>query len=156
MMQSTLQIPAGLQSLIDNSHWPTRPEHVKGQDLQSYVPQHLVDNVFPGERNFCFSLPPFKCVMDLKRLGSSEYEWFWSHEDARPDQLIHEKILVIADFMIGSDSAVILNYELDPIDPPVMWLRWEKQGTPNQWVKACDNIGEMAERLQLHQLHFTS
>jgi hypothetical protein len=66
-------------------------------------------------------------------------------------QIDPAKALVIADFGLGSDTAVILDYARDPINPPVLRLRWSERGKNNQWVQCAKDFDEFAEILGLGQ-----
>jgi len=110
------------------------------------VPAEIVQRVFPDESRFCFCLPPFHLLSD-------EPADEWRMEHARPDQLDHSKALLIADFQIGSDSAVVLDYAADPDCPPVKWLRWTEE-SDTYWDTACSSFAELAERLHLGELSF--
>jgi len=55
--------------------------------------------------------------------------------------------VLIGDFQLGSDSAVILDYSQFLQEPPVKWLKWMKPR--NEWITACRSFDELADRLRL-------
>lgn len=73
---------------------------------------------------------------------------FWERDGAL-DQIEPEHALIIADFGIGADSVVILDYSRDPVDPPVLRLRWHVPGGGNAWVIGARNFDEFATILGL-------
>ncbi len=149
-METPLKIPDKLTYLIAHRHWPTADAHFMGQDIKFIIPEELVQAVFPGERRFCFAKPPFSLVSQMK----SEHACFWDQDIARPDQIVRDLSLVIGDFEIGSDSAVILDYSETPDNPCVKWLRWGRTEPRNEWVTACQSFDEFADRLQLERIYF--
>ena len=143
----TFKLPTELEDLIADGHWPTEGRHVKSQNSEAIIPRELVRQVFPDESLFCFCLPPFPALSEIQG------EEVWRSETARPDQLNHSTALVLGDFELGSDSAVILDYEADALDPPVKWLRYEGY-SHTYWDTACKNFRELSDRLKLRNLTF--
>jgi hypothetical protein len=64
------------------------------------------------------------------------------------DEIAPEKALIIADFGLGSDAPIVLNYSVYSNNPPVFRLRWGPDGLTT-WVQAADGFGEFAEMLGL-------
>lgn len=64
------------------------------------------------------------------------------------DQIAAEKAVIIADLGLGSDAPIVLNYAVDPSNPPVFRLRWGSDGR-TAWVQAAREFGEFAEMLGL-------
>ena len=54
--------------------------------------------------------------------------------------------LDIADFGLGADSAIVLDYRQE--NPPVIRLVWRKP-EPNEWVRCADSFDEFADLLGL-------
>jgi hypothetical protein len=61
--------------------------------------------------------------------------------------------VVIADFGIGADAVVVLDYSRDAANPPVLRLRWAPQGVGNEWVQVARDFDEFAAMLGLRPRH---
>jgi hypothetical protein len=60
-----------------------------------------------------------------------------------------ERAVVIADFGIGADSVVILDFSRDRSNPAVLRLRWGPRGVGNKWVQGARDFDEFANMLGL-------
>lgn len=73
---------------------------------------------------------------------------FWERFGAL-DQIDPERALVIADFGLGADSVVVLDFARDAVNPPVLRLRWGPRGVGNAWVQGARDFDEFATILGL-------
>lgn len=80
----------------------------------------------------------------MKSKGSSE---FWLKHGAL-HQISPEKALIIGDFGDGSDTAIILDFGSQMMDPPVLRLRWNPDRS-TEWVKVANGIDEFSSMLGL-------
>jgi hypothetical protein len=67
---------------------------------------------------------------------------------ADPGGIDFDLALDIADFGLGSDAPILLDYREDTTNPRVIRLRWQ-QGTPNQWVIMAPDFRSFVEALGL-------
>ena len=142
-MSHSFTIPNELKSLIDSDVWPNR-ENVIRQNLKSLVPRELIHRFAEDENYLYLSAPPFRTVADYA-IGND----FWATH-AAPDEIDFEMSLVIGDFGIGSDTAIILNYEKDIDAPNVQRLKWGSDpDVQNHWVEIAPNFAQFATMLAL-------
>jgi hypothetical protein len=94
----------------------------------------------------CLQPPPFPTIAQEMREGGCGD--FWEQCGAL-SQIVPEQALIIGDFGMGSDSPIILAFFKDPVDPPVLRLRWGTKGEPNEWVQGADNFDHFARLLCL-------
>jgi hypothetical protein len=84
-------------------------------------------------------------VTRLIKSGEAE---FWSEFGAL-DEISPEESLVIADFGMGSDSPILLDYRFNSASPRVLRLRWSDQGRNNHWVLCASDFDTFADMLGL-------
>lgn len=149
-MPHELILPKRLTRLIEDGHWRVVDPAKCFEGEQAKLPRRLVDSVFPGENLFNCCSPPFSTAESDASVVESIYEAVTGQSLAKSNQIDWAKTLLIADFEIGSESSVILDYTEDLGDPSVKWFDW---GAPG-WVTACKNFDELADRLELDQLIF--
>lgn len=141
----TFELPAQLERLIATGVWPPAGTSVNAQNLRPIVPPERVRQFADDETRIFLFPPPFETMAEEVR--ASTVRGFWERYGAL-DQITPEHALIIAGFEIGSDSVVILDYSRDPVDPPVLRLRWAG-GTGNAWVIGARNFDEFASILGL-------
>jgi hypothetical protein len=66
-------------------------------------------------------------------------------------QIDAELALIIADFGLGADSPIILDYARNQLNPPVFRLQWlGKDGNVhNEWTQLASDIDEFVDLLGL-------
>jgi hypothetical protein len=140
-----LLIPDALLAALDAGRWPrTRDEALK-QNLRSFVPEERIRRLAPEESRLYLYPPPFATVA-WSLAGSSRdfYIRFGAVE-----QLVPEAAVEIADFGLGSDAPLVLDYRAGPTDPRVLRLVWPGDGQPNRWVVMAPDFPTFAEALGL-------
>jgi hypothetical protein len=78
---------------------------------------------------------------------SGPEEEFWSSHGAL-EGISPELSIVIADFGLGSDSPILLDYRQDRSNPTVIRLQWRKP-QPNVWMRCANGFDEFADILGL-------
>lgn len=140
-MNDGLAIPHGLISLIEAGLWPTI-DSAHSQNLRPLAAPEDIDQVAPGESSLFLYPPPFRTLASEIRKSRR----FWDEHGAL-DQIQPELALVIGDFGLGSDDAIVLDYRHNPGEPSVLRLAWDHDG--NHWVKAAPTFGEFTRLLRL-------
>jgi hypothetical protein len=106
--------PALLVRLVRTGKWPS----ARGHNGVTYGDDHAL-RALTGEVTVCFLPPPFASIARRVRV-----EDFWTWPCASPHEIDFEKTVVIADFCLGSDSPIVLDYSGSRTTPRVLWLRW--------------------------------
>jgi hypothetical protein len=140
-----LELPATLGALIARGAWPLTEAEANRQNLErAPIPRTLVERLVPGESALYLLWPPFRTIAE--RCADGERK-FWSDVGAL-DQIDAERALLIGDFGLGSDTAIVLDYRR-PDSPPLLRLTWT--GTPlrTRWVPFFDTFAEFATAFDL-------
>jgi len=150
-MASVFDLPAGLTRLIAERVWPSAagPSMIE-QQLRATIPADRVRRFAAEESVICLEPPPFATLAQVRAAGGAGN--FWERFGAL-DQIEPERVIVIADFGLGSDSVVILDYARNKSNPPVFRLRWGPSGESNEWVQGARDFDEFADMLGLAQKH---
>src|SRR5262245_29417475 len=136
-----LKVPEELEALINAGRWPRDREHERQQNLHPLVPAAWV-RAFAQEESFIYLLhPPFYSVRQLVDGGEHD---FWTSPNAAPNEISFDHSLVIADFGLGSDSPVVLDYRAVHDGPKVLRLKWGHgpwgAHGDNHWVEVAPNF----------------
>jgi hypothetical protein len=147
-------LPPRLARLIAAGIWPSAagPSMI-AQQLHPIIPADRVRRFAEEEPLICLQPPPFPTIAQLQAAGGAGD--FWGRFGAL-DQIDPGRALVIADFGIGADSVVVLDYSRDASNPPVLRLRWGPRGVGNEWVQGACDFDEFATMLGLGQRHAES
>ena len=144
MLVDGLPVPPRLLALMDRGLWPrTSAEELK-QNLKSLVPKERVQSFAPEEDRIYLIKPPFDTVAKARSARESK---FWSSHGAL-EGIAPDLCVIIADFGLGSDSPVLLDYRQDRFNPAVIRLQWRKP-QPNVWVCCANDFNEFADKLGL-------
>ncbi|HEY7315357.1 MAG TPA: TIGR02996 domain-containing protein [Gemmataceae bacterium] len=112
--------------------------------------------LFPEEREFCpYALP----VMQSETLGyqgQASRMWLGTADPRRPPgDLVPRLAVLIADFGIGADRPIALDYRVSLGQPRVVVLCWSAYdpaipwGDDNRWVEAAPSFQAFAELIGL-------
>jgi hypothetical protein len=144
-------LPAGLARLIAEGVWPSAagPSMVE-QQLRPSIPAERVRRFAAEEGCICLQPSPFPTVAQLRDAGGAGD--FWERFGAL-DQIDPARAVVIADFGLGADAVVVLDYARDAANPPVLRLQWAERGVGNRWVQGARDFDEFAALLGLGQRH---
>jgi hypothetical protein len=140
-----LLIPDVLLAAIDAGRWPRTADEALKQNLRPLVPEERIRRLAPEESQLYLYPPPFATVARaLAGSGRDFYTRFGAVE-----QLVPEATIEIADFGLGSDALVVLDYRAGPTDPRVLRLLWPGDGQSNRWVVMAPDFPTFVEALRL-------
>jgi hypothetical protein len=143
---ATVLLPARLDALIGAGRWPTR-DTVNSQNLRPLVKPERVQLFAPGETFIFFCSSPFHTVAD--EATGKMLTLFWSKYGAL-EMISPKDAIIIGDFGLGSDAPIILDCREGTSDPPVLYLRWARDGSrTTAWTKGADSFTEFADLLEL-------
>jgi len=147
MSASELAIPYELNALIVAGRWPKDEQEANGQHLRSLVSSERVAQIAPQETTIFLYPPPFHTVREYSR-GSEPN--FWKSRMAAADEISFDHSVVIGDFGLGSDTAIILDYRHSRDNPLVLRLSWGVGGgADNHWCEIAPTFAKFAELLGL-------
>ncbi|MBL9081733.1 MAG: hypothetical protein JNK76_08010 [Planctomycetales bacterium] len=118
------------------------------QQFRPTISAERVQQFAAEESVICLQPPPFATIARVRAAGGCGD--FWERFGAL-DQIDPTQALVIADFGIGADSVVVLDYARDVANPPVLRLKWAERGIGNLWVQGARDFDEFAVMLGLGQ-----
>jgi hypothetical protein len=157
-MVGTLSLPKRLLTLIDSGFWPRNPDEAKRQGLRGFVSKERIQFFAPEQDQIHLLSPPFMTV--ATRMAHNK---FWSRFGAL-EQISPELSVDIADFGMGSDSPILLDYRPDVSNPAVIRLklnpvlgetlasgRKRVVGWTNVWLRCADTFDAFADMLGLEQ-----
>ena len=130
---SNIQLPKVLETLIADGVWPNETE---AQESWELVSKEELSKVVPDEYKIIFYTPPFYLVSELIE---SEKD-YWLSEEVKIDQITPERVLVLGDFGLGSDTVFALDYSSCNTNPSVIKLCWNIG-----WVKISDSFNQFIE-----------
>jgi hypothetical protein len=142
------EIPAGLSNLIKSGVWPDESSNL--QEFNPLLGEQAAHALSPDDDRIVLMPPPFHTIADEVRGGND----FWRSGVTNPDEIDHERAVIIADFGLGSDSPIILYYHTAD-SPSVMYLRWIGDGEHirHQWVETHASFDDFAAAVGLDQMH---
>src|SRR5579863_2168592 len=156
-MVGKLPLPKRLLSLIDTGLWPRTPAEAQHQNIRSLVSKERIQVFAPEEDRIYLVSPPFSTV--ATRMTHNEK--FWSKFGAL-EQISPDRSVLIADFGLGSDSPILLDYRHDVSAPVVIRLklnpihgdtmpngRKKLLGWANVWLRCADTFDGFADMLGL-------
>jgi hypothetical protein len=144
MSNQELTIPPRLIAMMQAGVWPQSQEASEQQNLHPRVAPERVRRLAPKEETIYLYAPPFAKVGDLAATAPE----FW-YTDGALDQIIPELSLVIADFGIGSDAPIALDYRRSTQAPTVIRLHWSEDGGRNNWILCAESFDAFADLLGL-------
>ena len=113
-----LPLPSALQHLIDSGFWPRTEQESQAQHSKPLIAKAKVQAFAPDEDEIHFYAFPFSTVADYR----VETDEAWDKMTA-----VHlidpARTLIIADFGIGSDTLIALDYRRDINNPTVIRLK---------------------------------
>jgi hypothetical protein len=138
-----MKIPDELFDLINEGIWPENEAASLSQNLKSVIPPERIREFAPEEERLYLYPPPFHTAQDEI---DAEADSFWLHPMSAVDEIDPRRSLIIGDFGLGSDAAIILDYRHDPQYPRILRLRWSSEG--NHWVECAKTFSEFASHLR--------
>jgi hypothetical protein len=138
-MNSSLAIPQEIAQLVNQGIWPRDHASSLKQNLKSIIPADVIRKFAPEENSLYLYPPPFHTAQDEI---DNQKDSFWLD----PRSAIHEidpgLSVIIGDFGLGSDAAIILDYRDSLSEPRVMRLCWAESG--NHWIECAKTFSEFA------------
>jgi hypothetical protein len=120
-----LLIPDGLLRAPDAGRWPRRTKDIRERDNRLWVSSQGVQQLAPGQDGLVLMPPPFCTIArTLEDVHARDvYTPYWAL-----DQIVPEATIALADFEMGSDALVALDFRAGrpaghpagggPADPP--------------------------------------
>lgn len=140
MVVDGLLIPDQLQAMLAEGRWPRTADEAAKQNLHSRVPEDRNRRL----RRVYLYAPPFHTLARVVAGGDGFYSRFGAlHE------LVPELSVAIADFGLGADAPILLDYRAGPTEPRVIHLEWADRGDANYWVVMAENFAEFVDLLGL-------
>jgi hypothetical protein len=137
-----LSIPLALQNLVEQGLWPIRVRSDSATGRQPIVPPEVIRNFAPEEESIFLYSYPFYTISEARLRNE-----YWGHERNALEEVDPELSLVIGDFGLGSDTALILDYRSER--PQLMRLKWGE--TENHWVECKLSIEDLADIVRKYQ-----
>ena len=134
-----LLIPDLLLKMLDAARWPRDAEEASKQNLRPLIPDDRIRRL----RQIYLYPPPFRTVAQIVAGRGGE---FYSQFGAL-HRLVPEAAIEVADFGIGADAPILLEYWAGPSDPRVIHLEWPGRGRPNYWAVMADDFPNFVEML---------
>src|SRR5689334_14263885 len=103
-MAASLPLPNELMLLVTDGFWPDR-QSAQGQNLHPLIPKEIVREFAPDEETIFLYPPPFQTVAEARKTNK-----YWEHERNALKEIDPALALILGDFGLGSDAAIILDY----------------------------------------------
>jgi hypothetical protein len=148
-----LKIPEALCRLIESGVWPnaeTPWQQISLQNIYPVLGREAAHALSPDDDRIVMMKPPFHTIADEVAGGNK----FWVADLTNVDEIDYGKAVIIADFGMGSDSAIILYYS-DTDSPVVMCLRWSNDGNniQHKWIQTHKSFEDFAVAVGLGKTH---
>jgi hypothetical protein len=148
-----LPLPKELEELLQERIWPRTNQEAVKWNLHRIAPKEVIGTFAPEEDRLFLLPPPF---LTIKERMETREATFWMHEMASVHEIDPSLAVVIADFGLGSDAPIILDYRDNCLDPSVLRLRWSTDsGKPsfsdNHWIKIASTFAEFAGLIGLNR-----
>lgn len=140
-MDTSLAIPKSLTALIESGFWPRNNTEALRQNPHCLVAEASIRLFAPEEEKIYFYPPPFLTVRQHQAKTR-----FWSDPRAAIHEINPDLTLVIGDFGMGSDAALLLDYSQTATNPRVIRLRWAQEG--NHWVEVAATFDQFVTQLK--------
>jgi hypothetical protein len=141
MVVEGLLIPDLLETMLAEGRWPRTADEASKQNLRSRVPEDRNRRL----RRIYLYAPPFHTVAQIVASGDRD---FYSQFGAL-HELVPEASVEIADFGLGADATILLDYRAGRADPQVIHLEWADRGEPNYWVVMAPDFASFVDLLGL-------
>lgn len=144
-MMKPLELPTELTAMIAKGAWPRTEHESNRQNMrEAPIPRELIQQLVPDESEVWLYPPPFRTIAERCAVGEERY---WN-EFGSLDQIDPARALLIGDFGIGTETAIVLDYRR-PDSPAVLRLAWTGGRLPTHWVPFFAEFREFAAALGL-------
>ncbi len=136
-------LPEKLILLIDSGFWPVTAKEVEAQNEFPLIDEHVVHHAIPDEYRLYLIQPPFKSVEELCAFEDDIWREF-----SVESEFDLSKLIVIADFGLGSDSILVLDYQ-HSTEPALVRLAYShfKDVQENKATAVAPSFGAFCEVL---------
>lgn len=134
-------LPRSLVMLVNKGIWPNTGEGELNQHLNPLLGKEAAQKLSQDNNVIHLFRPPFATIAEEATSTSIAHQ-FWLESLTNVGEIDYEQSLIIADFGIGSDSPIILNYEHSQ-EPRVMYLKWFGSGE-HTWVCTHESFDAFA------------
>jgi hypothetical protein len=141
-MTHSLQLPSELKALVDDGLWPLDNQACQLQNLHPLIPREIVRTFAPDEETIVLYPYPF-CTIEEARKSNK----YWEDEIGAIGEVDPDLSLIIGDFCLGSDTAIILDYRTP--QPRLLRLQWGAD--ENHWVDCGLSIAELTAHVRRHK-----
>jgi len=131
-----------LKQLVDDGLWPLNNHACQLQNLHPLIPREIVRSFAPDEETIVLYPYPFCTVAEARK--SNKY---WENERSAIEEIDPALSLVIGDFGLGSDTAIILDYRT--AQPRLLRLQWGAD--ENHWVDCGLSVAQLAAHVRQHK-----
>ena len=128
MVVEGLTMPPLLDDLLSTGRWPRNVQELGGKYVSVDCRRKL--------RQIQLNPPPFRT---LARFAAAGWDDFYGQFGAI-HELVPECSVCIADFGLGADSPILLDFQIDRANPRVIYLHWPGKGEPNCWVELAPDF----------------
>jgi hypothetical protein len=119
MKSSELKIPPEIDDLLVRGIWPKTIEQSRRQNNFPIVSADALHRIIPDEDHLHLLKPPFFTLSTHRDLQ----KW-WNLPYAALDRIDPDFAILIAEFSIGGDSGIALDYRLSRENPSVIYLKY--------------------------------
>jgi len=124
---------------MDDGLWPMNDHSCQLQNLHPIIPREIVRTFAPDEETIVLYPYPFSTVADERR--SNKY---WEDKRSAIGEIDPDLSLIIGDFGLGSDTAIILDYRTGK--SRLLRLQWGAD--ENHWVDCGLSIAQLAAHVR--------
>jgi len=140
-----LLLPQPLVEALESGRWPRTAAEAVKQNLHCLVAEERIRGFAPDESIIYLYHPPFHTVASV--LAGRDATFY--HQFGMLEQIVPEAAIEIADFGLGSDAPILLDYRASPTDPSVIRLCWPGDGRPNCWKVMAPDFSSFIKALGL-------
>lgn len=140
-MTTSLALPKELTLLISDGLWPD-VKSAQMQNLRPLIPKEIVRQFAPDEEAIFLYAPPFATIAEARKHNN-----YWEHERSAIGEIDPGLSLIIGDFGLGSDTAIILDYRA--AQPRLLRLQWGAE--ENHWVDCGLSVAELAAHVRKYR-----
>jgi hypothetical protein len=134
----SLPLPNELIRLLTDGLWPDQ-QSAQRQNLHPLIPKEVVRQFAPEEETIFLYPPPFQTVAEARK-----HNKFWEDKRSALNEIDPELALIVGDFGLGSDAAIILDYRAG--EPRLFRLQWGEHG--NHWVACGIKMADFATQIR--------
>ncbi len=134
------ELPKSLINLIQLGIWPSSKKDAHKQNLKPILGKDAACKLSKDNDRIYLEGPPF-ITIEEEAISNR----FWYDELTNVGEIDYKKAVIIGDFGIGSDSAIILYYG-NTHKPSIMYLKWsfKANNIHHSWVETHSCFDDFA------------